>query len=52
MAAVRMRQDISEKMIRAALKNLAGHVMDQTLDGYVRLAVPKNAVVRSPIEDL
>ncbi len=35
-----------------ALKDLAGHVMDQTLDGYLHLAAPKNAVVRSPIEDL
>ncbi len=52
MAADRMRQGIPEKMIKAALKDLAGHVMDQTLDGYLHLAAPKNAVVRSPIEDL
>jgi integrase len=52
MAADMMRQGIPEKMIKAALKDLAGHVMDQTLDGYLHLAAPKNAVVRSPIEDL
>ena len=46
------RQGFPEKMIRVAWKDLAGHVMDQTLDGYVHLAVPKNAVVRSPIQDL
>jgi len=28
------------------------HVMDQTLEGYLHLAAPKSAVVRSPIEDL
>ncbi len=49
-----MRQGIPEKMIKAALKDLAGHVMDQTLDGYLHLAAPnaRRAVVRSPIEDL
>ena len=52
MAADMMRQGIPEKMINAALKDLAGHVMDKTLDGYLHLAAPKNAVVRSPIEDL
>jgi len=52
MVADMMRQDIPEKMIKAVLKDLAGHVMDQTPDGYLHLAAPKNAVVRSPIEDL
>jgi hypothetical protein len=52
MAAQMMRQGIPEKMIKAALKDLAGHVMDQTLEGYLHLATPKSAVVRSPIEDL
>ena len=31
MAADMMRQRIPEKMIKAALKDLAGHVMDQEL---------------------
>ena len=52
MAASMMAQGIPEKMVKAALKDLAGHVMDQTLDGYLHLAAPKNAIVRSPIEDL
>ena len=52
MAAHMMKQGIPEKMIKAALKDLAGHVMDQTLEGYLHLAAPKSAVVRSPIEDL
>ena len=52
MAADMIRQGIPEKMLKAALKDLAGHVMDQTLDGYLHLAAPKNAVVRFPIEDL
>lgn len=52
MAANMMRQGIPEKMIKAGLKDLAGHVMDKTLDGYLHLAAPKNAVIRSPIEDL
>jgi len=52
MAADMRRQGFPEKMISAALKDLAGHVMDQTLDGYLHLAAPKNPVVRSPIEDL
>jgi len=34
MAAHMMKQGIPEKMIKAALKDLAGHVMDQTLEGY------------------
>jgi len=51
-AAEMVRQGVPEKMIKAALKDLAGHVRDQTLEGYLHLAAPKSAVVRSPIEDL
>ena len=54
MAADMMRQGIPEKMIKAGLKDLAAHVMDQTLEGYLHVAAPNaaRAVVRSPIEDL
>lgn len=42
----------TETMIKAELKKLSGHVMDETLDGYIHLATPKNAFVVSPIEGL
>ena len=42
----------TETMIKAELKKLSGHVMDETLDGYIHLAALKNAFVVSPIEGL
>ena len=42
----------TETMIKAELKKLSGHVMDETLEGYIHLAAPKNAFVVSPIEGL
>lgn len=42
----------TETMIKAELKKLSGHVMDETLEGYIHLAAPKNAFVVSPIEEL
>lgn len=41
-----------ETMIKAQLKELSGHVQDETLEGYLHLAAPKNAFVVSPIEGL
>lgn len=41
-----------EKMIKAQLKELSGHVMDETLEGYLHLAAPKNSFVVSPIDTL
>jgi integrase len=42
----------TETMIKAELKKLSGHVMDETLEGYIHLATPKNVHIVSPIEGL
>lgn len=52
MAEDMIRKGFPEQMIKAQLKQLSGHVMDETLEGYLHLAAPKNAVVVSPIEGL
>lgn len=52
MAQDMITKGFPEKMIKAQLKELSGHVMDETLDGYLHLAAPKNAFVVSPIEEL
>jgi len=52
MAADMISKGFPEKMIKAQLKELSGHVQDETLEGYLHLAAPKNAFVVSPIEGL
>lgn len=52
MAQDMISKGFPEKMIKAQLKDLSGHVMDETLEGYLHLAAPKNAFVVSPIEAL
>lgn len=52
MAADMIRKGFTETMITAELKQLSGHVNDETLWGYIHLAAPKNAYVVSPIEDI
>jgi hypothetical protein len=52
MAAHMMRQGIPERIIKAALKDLARHVIDQTLKDTYTSPNAMRAVVRSPIEDL
>jgi integrase len=52
MAQDMIAKGFPEKMIKAQLKELSGHVMDETLEGYLHLAAPKNAFVVSPIEGL
>jgi integrase len=52
MAADMIAKGFPEKMIKAQLKELSGHVQDETLEGYLHLAAPKNAFVVSPIEGL
>ena len=50
MAADMIKQGFPEKMIRAQLKDVAGHVNDETINFYIHLAAPKSAVIRSPLE--
>lgn len=52
MAQDMIAKGFPEKMIKAQLKELSGHVMDETLEGYLHLAAPKNSFVVSPIESL
>lgn len=52
MAEEMIQKGFPERMIKAQLKELSGHVMDETLEGYLHLAAPKNAFVVSPIERL
>lgn len=52
MAEDMMKRGFPEKMIKAQLKDLSGHVMDETLEGYLHLASPRNDLVVSPIENL
>lgn len=52
MATDMIQKGFPEKMIKAQLKELSGHVQDETLEGYLHLAAPKNAFVVSPIEGL
>ena len=52
MAADMIAKGFPETMIKAQLKELSGHVQDETLEGYIHLAAPKNAFVVSPIEGL
>lgn len=52
MAVDLIAKGFTETMIRAELKKLSGHVMDETLEGYIHLATPRNAFVVSPIEGL
>ena len=52
MAADMIAKGFPEKMIKAQLKELGGHVQDETLEGYLHLAAPRNAMVVSPIEGL
>ncbi len=52
MAQDMIAKGFPEKMIKAQLKELSGHVMDETLEGYLHLAAPKNSFVVSPIEGL
>ena len=52
MAQDMIAKGFPEKMIKAQLKELSGHVMDETLEGYLHLAAPKNSFVVSPIERL
>jgi hypothetical protein len=52
MAEDMIRKGFPEKMIKTQLKELSGHVMDETLEGYLHLAAPRNAFVVSPIEEL
>ena len=44
--------DQEKRMNTVAEKKLSGHVMDETLEGYIHLAMPRNAFVVSPIEGL
>jgi integrase len=52
MAQDMIAKGFPEKMIKAQLKEISGHVMDETLEGYLHLAAPKNVFVVSPIEEL
>ena len=52
MAQDMINKGFPEKMIKAQLKELSGHVMDETLEGYLHLAAPKNSFVVSPIDTL
>lgn len=52
MAEDMLKRGFPEKMIKAQLKDISGHVMDETLEGYLHLAAPRNALVVSPIESL
>lgn len=52
MAEDMLQRGFPEKMIKAQLKDISGHVMDETLEGYLHLAAPRNALVVSPIESL
>lgn len=52
MAEDMIRKGFPEKMIKAQLKEISGHVMDETLEGYLHLAAPKNEFVVSPIDKL